>query len=149
MFQASDPDFAARVERFARAMPVFAHLGLEVRRLEPGACDLEMPSRPEFTQMQGYVMAGLVGTLGDIAAGMAGATLLQAGWGMATIDYTAKLLAPARGQALLAEGRTVRAGRSLTVNRADIWALDSGRRSLCATLLMSAMNAPIGGKSDG
>ncbi len=143
-FTASDPDFRARVERFAQAMPIFGHLGLRVVRLDPGVCHLELPRRAEFTQTQGFFMAGIVGTLGDIAGNMAGGTLLPIDRTMASLDYTVKLLAPARGEALLAEGRTVRPGRSVTVNAADIYAVENGARTLCATVLMTAMNLPIG-----
>jgi uncharacterized protein (TIGR00369 family) len=146
-FSAADPDFRARVERFARDMPIFAHLGVRIVRLDPGLCHLELPRRPEFTQTQGFFMAGIVGTVGDMAGNMAGGTLLPADWTLASLDYTVKLLAPARGAALMAEGRTVRPGRSVTVNAADVYAIDSGTRMLCATMLMTAMNLPLGGRA--
>ncbi|HYM02102.1 MAG TPA: PaaI family thioesterase, partial [Stellaceae bacterium] len=129
-----------------RAMPVFAHFGLKVTRLEPGLCDLEFPYRPDFAAANGIFMAGPVGTAGDIAAGIAGATLLPPGWTMSTIDFTVKLLAPAKGERLVAEGRTIRAGRAISVNAAEIFALDDGRRILCATLLMTASNREMPGE---
>jgi uncharacterized protein (TIGR00369 family) len=145
-FAAVDPDFRARVERFAQGMPIFAHLGLRIVRLDPGLCHVELPRRVEFTQTQGFFMAGIVGTVGDIAGNIAGGTLLPADWTLASLDYTVKLLAPARGGALLAEGRTVRPGRSVTVNTADIYAVEDGTRTLCATVLMTAMNLPPGAR---
>jgi acyl-coenzyme A thioesterase PaaI-like protein len=78
---------------------------------------------------------------------MAGGTLLPADWTLASLDFTVKLLAPARGQALLAEGRTVRPGRSVTVNAADVYAIDDDTRTLCATVLMTAINLPAGGRA--
>jgi uncharacterized protein (TIGR00369 family) len=142
---APDPNFRQRVEGFSTAMPIFRHFGLRVLRLEPGLCDLEFPYRSDFGTTAGTFMAGAVGTVGDISAGMAGATLLPAGSAMATIDFTVKLVAPAAGDRLVAEGRTVRAGRSVTVNAAQIYAYKGERRTLCATLLMTASNrAPAG-----
>ncbi|HYM03699.1 MAG TPA: hypothetical protein VET85_12185, partial [Stellaceae bacterium] len=61
-FTASDVNFRERVEDFLRAMPVFAHFGLKVTRLEPGLCDLEFPYRPDFAAANGIFMAGPVGT---------------------------------------------------------------------------------------
>ncbi|HKU95022.1 MAG TPA: PaaI family thioesterase [Vineibacter sp.] len=143
-FAASDPDFRERAAKFAQAMPIFCHLGVRILRLEPGSCHLELPRRIEFTQTQGYFMAGIVGMVGDMAGNMAGGTLLATGWTLASLDYTVKLLAPARGEALVAEGRTVRPGRTVTVNAADIYAIDGGQRTLCASMLMTAMNRPLG-----
>ncbi|TWT04048.1 PaaI family thioesterase [Reyranella sp. CPCC 100927] len=146
-FAAPDPDFRTRVTQFAQTMPIFSHLGLRIVRLDPGTCHLELPRRVEFTQLQGYFMAGVVGMVGDIAGNMAGGTLLAADWTLASLDYTVKLLAPARGEALVAEGRTVRPGRTVTVNAADIFAVDGGKRTLCASVLMTAMNLPLGARA--
>jgi uncharacterized protein (TIGR00369 family) len=137
---APDPDFRQRIDAFLRSMPIVDHLGLRVLRLEPGRCDLELPYRRDFAAAEGVFMAGAIGTVGDIAAALAGATLLPSGWIMSTIDFTLKVMAPARGDALRAQGRTLRAGRTLTVNAADILVLDGGRARLCASLLMTASN---------
>ena len=137
-----DPNFRERVETFSVTMPIFRHFGLRVLRVEPGLCDLEFPYRQDFGTHAGTFMAGAIGTVGDIAAGIAGATLLAPGASMSTIDFTVKLVAPAAGDRLVAEGRTVRAGRSVTVNAAQIYACKGDRRNLCATLLMTASNRP-------
>ena len=142
-FESPDPNFRQCVEGFAHALPIFDHLGLRILQLEPGVCDLEFPFRREFAAADRIFMAGAIGTAGDIAAGLAGATLLPPDWVMSTIDFTVKFVAPAIGDKVVAEGRTVRAGRSITVNAAQIYACDGNRRALCATLLMTANNRPI------
>jgi acyl-coenzyme A thioesterase PaaI-like protein len=65
---------------------------------------------------------------------------LPPGFINATIDATLKLVAPARGSHLVARGRVVSASRVLTVCAADVYAVDGGVETLCATLLGTARN---------
>src|SRR5258705_751079 len=56
--------------------------------------------------------------------------MLPDGWAASTIDYTLKLLAPAVGEKLVARGRVVRSGRTLTVAAADVFAVRDGNETL-------------------
>lgn len=64
-----------------------------------------------------------------MAAACAGATMLPDGWAASTIDYTLKLFAPAVGEKLVARGRVVRSGRTLTVAAADVFAVRDGKET--------------------
>jgi len=70
----------------------------------------------------------------------AAGTLLPPGYINATVDASLKLVAPARGSHLLARGRVVSASRLLTVCAADVFAVNDGVETLCATLLGTARN---------
>jgi uncharacterized protein (TIGR00369 family) len=59
-----------------------------------------------------------------------------------TLEYKVNFLRPAAGDRLLAEGSVLRAGRSVTVTRVDVFVEADGRRSLCAALQQSIMRAP-------
>jgi acyl-coenzyme A thioesterase PaaI-like protein len=50
-------------------------------------------------------------------------------------------LRPAAGDRLLAEGSVLRAGRSVTVTRVDVFVKARGQKSLCAALQQSIMGA--------
>jgi acyl-coenzyme A thioesterase PaaI-like protein len=71
--------------------------------------------------------------------------MLPAGWGGATADYTIKLLAPAGGEKLVARGRVIQPGRTLSVAAADVFAVRAGRETLCATALITARIFPPAG----
>ncbi|WP_211215485.1 PaaI family thioesterase [Agromyces subbeticus] len=45
-----------------------------------------------------------------------------------TVEYKINLLAPARGEYLEAEGTVLRSGRTLSVCRLDVWAIDGDQR---------------------
>jgi acyl-coenzyme A thioesterase PaaI-like protein len=63
-------------------------------------------------------------------------------------DYTLKLLAPAVGEKLIARGRVLKLGRTLSVAAADVFSVLTGEETLCATALATIRNyespAPIG-----
>lgn len=146
---ASDDDpgaAAAQFERLRRAvlaMPMARTLGLAFRSIERGRVELELPIADAFTFRPGQLQATAVFAAGDFAAVSAAGTLLKPGWINATIDATLKLVAPARGQRLIARGRVVHAAGLLTVCAADVYADDGGRETLCATLLGTARNLDI------
>jgi acyl-coenzyme A thioesterase PaaI-like protein len=49
------------------------------------------------------------------------------------------LLAPGRGEEVVARARVVRAGRTLTVCQVEVFALRDGGESLCATMQQTVM----------
>ncbi len=136
----SDAERLAEVEAHFAGIPFLASLGAELAALGPGACELRLPFRREFAQQHGYFHGGLIATLADSAAGHAGLTLAEAGQGTITVEFKLNFLAPAEGNALLAKARVVKAGRTLTVSHADVFAIGGGRETLAATALVTYLN---------
>ena len=136
---AANPDYDQFIRGVVTTMPALRHLGVEVVELGPARSEVRLPERPELTQHDGYVQGGVLGTLADVAAGCAAATLLPPGWVNMTADLTIKLTAPARG-AVTAYGRVASAGRSVTVAAADV--LDTAG-TLCATALVTMRNVEM------
>ena len=52
-----------------------------------------------------------------------------------TVEYKMNLLAPARGERLVARGQVIKNGRTLVIAKADVGAIRDGEETLCATLL--------------
>lgn len=103
-WEASNPDFAAAVTGAVLSMPAARHLGFEFGRIAPGEAEIIQAHRVELTQHDGYFQGGVLGSLADFAAGSAAGTLLEPGWVNMTIDYTVKILAPAKGPTVTARG---------------------------------------------
>jgi uncharacterized protein (TIGR00369 family) len=126
-----DPAFEAKVrESFAR-QGIMAHLGARLERLEPGLVEISLPYRPELSQQHGYFHAGVVTTVADSAAGYAGFSLMPAGSSVLSIEFKVNLLAPAHGERLLARGRVLRSGRTITVCSMEAEVERAGVRTLC------------------
>jgi acyl-coenzyme A thioesterase PaaI-like protein len=129
-----------QVRRAVLAMPMAQTLRLTFQRIEPGAVELRIPMQDAWCFRPGQLQATAVFAAADFAAVAAAGTLLPPGFINATIDASLKLVAPARGTCLLARGRVVSASRALTVCAADVYAVDDGVETLCATLLGTARN---------
>ncbi|WP_250285242.1 MULTISPECIES: PaaI family thioesterase [unclassified Frankia] len=131
-------------ERFVRDtvlnMPAARHLGFTFGRIAPGDVEIIQPYREELTQHDGFVQGGVLGALADFAGGCAAGTLLPPGWVNMTIDYTVKILAPAKGEKIVARGRVVKAGPVMTVAAAEVYSADRADETLCATAFVTMRN---------
>lgn len=121
-------------ESFAR-QPVMALIGANLRRVEPGVIDIELPCREDLTQQNGYLHAGILTTLADSACGYAAYTLMPAGSDVLSVEFKVNLLRPAKGELFVAEARVVKAGETLTVARCDVYGWTGEEAKMVATML--------------
>jgi uncharacterized protein (TIGR00369 family) len=136
----ADLAFAARVRDSFGRQRFMATLGARLVRIEPGEVDVELSFREDLTQQHGYLHAGVVAAIADSACGYAAFTLMPAGAAVLSVEFKLNLLAPARGDRLLARGRVLRAGRTLTVCTGDVAALAAdGEETLIASMLATIM----------
>src|SRR5687767_9653240 len=140
MTAAPNPGFRIFTLDLLMNMPIRQHFGFEVTRVEPGLLELVQPHRAQLSFDGTILQAGAVGALADIAGGGACLTMLPAGWSGATIDYTVKFLSPAQGDRLLARGRVLQAGRTLSIAAAEVFAFAGTSETLCATALVTTRN---------
>jgi uncharacterized protein (TIGR00369 family) len=132
---APDPAFERRVrESFAR-QAVMATIGARLERVAAGEVDVALPFRADLTQQDGFLHAGVVTTIVDSACGYAAFTLMPAGARVLSVEFKLNLLSPACGARFIARARVLRAGRTLTVCRGDVVAVEGGDERLVATML--------------
>jgi uncharacterized protein (TIGR00369 family) len=111
-------------------------IGATLSALEPGESEIRLPYRDDLTQQKGFIHGGIIGMIADSAAGYAAYSLMPASASLVTVEYKLNILAPARG-ALVAKGKVVKAGRTLTVARAEVYAEDGTHvASMQQTLMM-------------
>jgi uncharacterized protein (TIGR00369 family) len=136
-FKPLDPDYEVRVRRSFARQAFMNTLGVELVHLAPGEVDLAMAHRPQLTQQHGYFHAGATATIADSAAGYAALSLYPPGTGVLTVEFKINLLRPAEGERLVARGRVVKPGRTVTVCRSEIYGERGGRETHVATALFS------------
>ena len=117
-------------------------IGAEIAVFGPGRCTVALPFSEKVGQQQGFFHGGVIGAIADTAGGYAAHSLLPLGSDVVTLEYKVNFLKPAAGERLLAEGTVLRAGRSVTVTRVDVFVEAAGRRGHCAALQQSIMRAP-------
>jgi uncharacterized protein (TIGR00369 family) len=138
-FETLDPDYERRVRASFDRQAAMALIGATMTRVEPGRCEIELPVRDELTQQHRFVHGGVVGMIADSAGGYAAFTLMPADASVLTVEYKINMLAPARGERLLAVGSVLKPGRTLSIVRADVLALEGGRQTTVATMQQTLM----------
>lgn len=142
---APNPNFEQYVKGAVLSMPAAKHLGFEFGHMAPGEAEIIQPFREELTQHEGFFQGGVLGQLADFAGGSAAGTLLPEGWINMTIDYTVKIVAPAKGEKLAARGRVVKPSQLISVSAAEVFALNGDEETLCATALVTMRNVKMNG----
>ncbi|WP_350334658.1 PaaI family thioesterase [Coralliovum pocilloporae] len=136
-FVVRDPDYDARIRRSFARQSFMGLMGVELCHIAPGAVDLKVAARSDLEQQHGFFHAGVTSSVADSAAGYAALSLFEAGAGVLTVEFKINLLAPGQGDALLARGRVVKSGRTLTLAKADVFALQEDAETPVATGLFT------------
>ena len=130
----ANPNFANEVSANFAQQSIMKLIGASLTLIEPGVVEITLPFRQDLTQQNGYLHAGIVTTIADSACGYAAFTLMPAGSGVLSVEFKVNLLRPAKGENFLARAEVIKAGRTLTVVRADVFALTEDQRTLVATM---------------
>jgi uncharacterized protein (TIGR00369 family) len=114
-------------------------LGASLGGISPGAVEIILYPSPAISQQHGFVHAGAVSAIADSAAGYAELSLMRAGTGILTTEFKINLLAPAVGERIMARGRVVKSGRTLTLVQTEVFAESQGQEKLIALLTATMM----------
>jgi len=138
-FEPRDPNYRDRIFAGFARQKFMNLLGAQIISAAPGAVEIGLALRPDLEQQHGFIHAGVAWTIADNAAGFATQSLLAAEEGVLTVELKINLLAPARGERLIARARVLRAGRRLTVARSDVYAVANSTETYVATALGTFM----------
>lgn len=125
-------------ESFGRQR-VMESIGARLVRVEAGEVEIELRFDERLTQQTGSLHAGVVTTVLDSACGYAAYTLMEPGSEVVSVEFKVNLLAPAVGEKLVARASVVRAGRTITVCRADGWMVRDGKEVQVAMMTGTMM----------
>lgn len=128
-------DRITTVQNSFAAQNLMTLIGAQITDLSHGFCQITAPIPDTMRQQHGFGHAALTFGLGDTAAGYAALAVMEDGHEVLTSEIKVNLLAPAKGDTLVAEGRVLRIGRRLIPVEADVWAIDNGDRIHIAKLL--------------
>ena len=114
-------------------------LGATLGTISPGLVEITLRPDPAISQQHGFVHAGAVAAIADSAAGYAALSTMPPGTGVLSTEFKINLLAPAIGDRIVARGRVVKAGRTLTVAQSEVFAETGGQEKLIALLTATMM----------
>lgn len=138
-FKPADPGFETRTRASFGRQGIMSLLGARMTRVAPGEVAIELPFRADLSQQHGFFHAGVTSTIADSAGGYAGFTLFPADASVLTVEFKINLLAPARGDRLVAIGKVIKPGRTLTVCSLEVDVFDGTRKTACAYGLQTLM----------
>lgn len=119
-------------------LPFVANHGIEVVSADAEGATVRMPFDPQFGTPPDMFPTAMVGMIGDVAAVAACYAVAPEGHACATLDFTVKNTGLAQGDELVAVGRVLMAGKTVSVGAADIYAVSEGKRRPCGTVLATA-----------
>ena len=143
-----DPDYESRVRSSFDRQQFMQTLGARLTRVAPGEVDVELPVRDALVQQHGFVHAGALATVADSACGYAALSLMPAGAAVLSVEFKINLLAPAAGNRVVARGRVIRAGKTVTVCWGEVTAYDDPTERLVATMVATMMTVRDRGLRD-
>ena len=130
----ADPNFAGRVRASFAKQRIMATMGAQVDAVEPGRVALRLPFRADLTQQHGFLHAGVIAALADSACGYAALTLMPADAAVLSVEFKVNMLAPAKGDAIVARADVIRPGKTIMVCRADVVAITGKDEKLVAAM---------------
>ncbi len=147
-FEPQDPDFEPRVRASFARQQFMATIGARLARVAAGEVDIELAVRNDLTQQHGFLHAGVLAAAADSACGYAALSLMPAGAAVLSVEFKINLLAPAAGDRVVARGRVIRAGKTITVCWAEVTAFAGTQERLVATMVGTMMTVRDRGLSD-
>jgi uncharacterized protein (TIGR00369 family) len=139
-FKPVDSAFEQRVRESFAKQQMMTTLGATLEKVEAGAIEIRLPVQAKISQQHGFVHAGAIAAIADSACGYAAFSLMGAESGVLAVEFKMNLLAPGAGDYLVARGRVIRAGRTLTVCQADVVAVTNGEEKQVALMQGTIMN---------
>ncbi|PXX38659.1 PaaI family thioesterase [Undibacterium pigrum] len=110
--------------------------------ITPGACEISLPFSDAVSQQHGYFHGGVIGTIADAAGGYAANTQLMPVSECLTAEYKINIVAPGKGDTLIARGKVLKAGKTLVVSSAEVFVVHEGQEKLCAIMQQTLFVIP-------
>jgi uncharacterized protein (TIGR00369 family) len=129
-----DPNYASRVRKSFQKQRLMTTMGAILEKVAPGEVDIRLPFRDDLTQQHGFLHAGTIAAVADSACGYAALSLMPSDAGVLSIEFKVNMLAPAKGDVIVARGEVIRAGKTIMVCRADVYSVLGTEEKLIAAM---------------
>ena len=135
------PERAAWLARdFCQGFP--AYVGYRVTRVSWGRFETQLAIEHRHAQQDGFVHAGVTGTMADHTMGYAAYTVIPEDHRILSVEYKLNFIRPAVGQELICRARIIKPGRTLIPTEAEVLAANRGATKLVAKAMASMAVVP-------
>jgi uncharacterized protein (TIGR00369 family) len=132
-------DLEGRIRESFSRQTIMATIGASLESVEKGRVVITLPYAKHICQQHGFLHAGVVTTIVDSACGYAGLTMMSEESAVLTVEFKVNLMAPAKGERFIADGKVVKAGRTLTVTQGEVIAIEGDKRTTVAIITATLM----------
>ena len=132
-FQVQDAAFEQVVRDSFAQQKFMDYLGARLTAVSPGKVTIELPISSNLFQQHGFVHAGAATAVVDSACGYAALTLMPPQSDVLTVEFKVNFLSPTVGERLVAVGRVLKPGRTITVCQGEVFGVNqAGEQKQCA-----------------
>lgn len=133
------PQIMLKIRSSFAAQSLMQTLGATLQDVQAGAVTIQVPVSAGNLQQHGFAHAGVTFAIGDSAAGYAALSLMPEGYEVLTTEMKINLLAPGKGDHLVARGRVIKPGRRLVIVQSDVYAVAGGAETHIALMTGTMM----------
>lgn len=127
-------------EDYVRGFP--AAIGFEVIQADYGRFESRLKIRPEHSQQDGFVHAGVIATMADHTAGYAAYTTIPETHRILTIEFKINFFKPAIGESIICRAKVVNNGKTIKVSESEIFSFTENQEKLVAKAMVTLIAVP-------
>jgi uncharacterized protein (TIGR00369 family) len=120
-----------------------AYCGFEVDRAEYGIFETRLRVRPEHTQQDGFVHAGVIATMADHTGGYAAFTTVPENFRILTIEFKINYFKPAVGDTVICRSKVINKGKKIIVAESEVFSSNKGQEKLVSKAMVTLMAVPV------
>ena len=124
---------AENVERIFYQANFIRDLEIRLDKASNGVCETSLVVQDRFLQQHGFIHGGVIATMADHTAGGA-ARSVSGDKDVLTVEFKINYLRPAIGDRLRCTATMLRAGKTVIVAEALVYAINAGKETLVAKL---------------
>ena len=132
-------------ESFAR-QTFLNSLGATLESVEEGRVIITAPFQHTLTQQHGYLHAGVMTTLADVACGYAALSMASGDSEVLSVEFKINFLKPALTSKIIAIGQVLQAGRKLTICEGTVYDVTKEKvlAKMIATMIIVKIESSAG-----
>ena len=116
-------------------------IGASLESVEPGIVTITCAFDAKLTQQHGAWHGGVIASVVDVACGYAALSLMPADKEVLTVEFKVQFLKPANTDRIVAVGKVIQAGKTLTVCEGSVF--DGTRTRLLATMTTTMIGVSV------
>jgi uncharacterized protein (TIGR00369 family) len=119
-----------------------SYVGYTVSKVQWGEFETRLAIEARHAQQDGFVHAGVTGTMADHTMGYAAYTVIPEDCRILSVEYKINLIRPAVGQELICRARIIKPGRTMIPTEAELWVVNQAESKLVVKAMASMAVVP-------